>query len=117
MQSSEDHRDPTKSEKERKFRRNLQNFDAAPSRSVVLRDLPFCCTSKDLQNFIAEHLGVPPDVAVVLRNPDGKTLQYGCALFSSDEHAAQALERVHLRRLYGRDIRYFGPCIRVKYRI
>ena len=90
---------------ERKFRRNLQSFDAAPKRSVVMRDLPFCCTSKDLQNFIAQHLGIPPSIAVVLRNPDGKTLQYGCALFESEDLATKAIETVHLKRLHGRDIR------------
>ncbi len=105
MRNSDGKPDPTKGDKEKKLRKNLQSFDAEASKSIVLRDLPFCCTSKDLQIFIAEHLGVPPNLAVVLRNPDGKTLHYGCALFSTAEDASEAIQKVHMKRLYGRDIR------------
>lgn len=96
---------PEVNRSERRFKKNLQAFDEEPRRSVVVRDLPFGCASKELRSFFSEYLGSAPIIAVVLRNPEGRTLHYGCALFESEELAERAIETAHLKRFMGRDIR------------
>jgi RNA recognition motif-containing protein len=84
----------------------LDLFSTNASKAVFVRDLPFSCTSTDLRNFFMEMLQVPIKYATVCKNKKRRTLQFGCVLFESEEHAMIAVEKLNGIRFIGRDIRY-----------
>jgi RNA recognition motif-containing protein len=84
---------------------DLATFQSNSHRSVFVRDLPFACTSQILKCYFFESLGVTIEKALVCENKKGRNLQFGCVLFSNEEHVKLAIERLNNSRIQGRNIR------------
>lgn len=83
----------------------LEIFQANPTRSVFVRDLPYACTSTTLKELVVEKLGDVVEQATVCENRKKRNLQFGCVLFESEEMVHRAVEELNLTRFQGRDIR------------
>lgn len=79
-------------------------FRLNPNRSLFIRDLPFSYMANDIRK-LCEHEGFTVVDAHVVTTSQRKTMQFGCVMFSTDEEAQQAKERLHNKRVHGRDLR------------
>lgn len=79
-------------------------YNANPQRSMFFRDLPYSFNNSDLRQ-LCESEGLEVEDAHVVLNGGRKTLQYGYVLFRTEADAQRAQERLHNRRVLGRDIR------------
>lgn len=84
---------------------NLDAFSGQSDRSVFVRDLPFCCTTESLVELFERELGIQIEEAIVCRNTEGKTLQYGCILFAKEDDVQLAIEKFTDYRFFGRNMR------------
>lgn len=85
---------------------SLEIFSANSNRSVFVRDLPFCCNTEDLRTLLEKEGGVKVEDILICRNSEGKTLQYGCAMFPTPDDVETVMEKLNGHRYHGRDIRY-----------
>lgn len=83
---------------------NSEHFRANSSRSLFFRDLPFSFNTKDLKDLI-ESRGFRVEDTHVVTNPSRKTMQYGYALFPTQDMAREAQQGLNNLRVHGRDIR------------
>lgn len=84
---------------------SLDVFASNYNRSVFVRDLPFCCTTEELRSLFRHEAGIELEDAVICRNNEGKTLQYGCVMFYDEEDVDKVIDKLNGFRYHGRDIR------------
>lgn len=76
-----------------------------PSLSVIVRDLPFSCTSEDLRDLCIHLSGRTPTFALVQCDAKQRSLHYGYLMFEETEEVEEVLKCMNGRRYLGRDIR------------
>lgn len=90
---------------------HLHVFARFPTRTLLVRDLPFSCTTEDLESFFRDRGFEKISKSFVCFDRRNCPLHYGYILFESEEDVERALKEVHGQRLRGRNLRYMNVLI------
>lgn len=79
-------------------------FRENPHHSIIVRDLPFSCTTADLRDLCIQLSGVTPQYAYVQCDSQQKSLHYGYLMFEDEANVPRVVASMNGHRFLGRDI-------------